>query len=117
MYSPPDIRQLIARVPWRAHTPPTLAAQFDRACLEVKRHEFELRNLDATFGTLAKVLVVAWVIDRWLAPGWRHVWARGIFGSISEIFTAIIDVSDFRRPRRLIIIVLHWSIPSVTFRG
>jgi len=93
MYSPPDIRQLITRIPWREHTPTIVAAHLDKAFLEVKRHEFELRNLDATFGTLAKVLVVAWVIDRWLAPAWRHIWARGIFGSIGEIYTHIKDVS------------------------
>jgi hypothetical protein len=93
MYSPPDIKQLIARIPWREHTPTTIAVHLDKALLEVKRHEFELRNLDATFGTLAKVLVVAWVIDRWLAPAWRHIWARGIFGSIAEIYTHIKDVS------------------------
>ena len=106
----------MTRIPWREHTPTIVAAHLDKAILEVKRHEFELRNLDATFGTLAKVLVVAWVIDRWLAPGWRHIWARGIFGSIVEIYTHIKDVSFKRRLCRLIE-VLYWSIPSFTFRG
>jgi hypothetical protein len=109
MYSPPNIRHLIASFPWREHTPSAITSHIDRALVEIRRHEFELRNLDATFGTLAKVLVVAWVIDRWLAPGWRHVWARGVFGSIAAIFNGIKDVRYLRRPRMQIAdtIVLH----------
>lgn len=97
MYSPPDVRQLISSIPWREHTPSVVAVHLDRVLVEGKKHEIELRNLDATFGTLAKVLVVAWIIDRWLAPAWRHIWARGIFGSLKEIYTYIKDVSTYKK--------------------
>jgi len=100
MYSPPDFRQIISSIPWREHSPSAVTVHLDRASTELQRrfadHEFELRNLDATFGTVAKVLVLAWVIDRWLAPAWRHVWARGILGSVGELYSGIRDVNHLR---------------------
>lgn len=101
MYSPPDFRQIIPSIPWREHSPSAITVHLDRASTDFQRrfadHESELRNLDATFGTVAKVLVLAWVIDRCLAPAWRHVWARGIFGSIVELYKGVRDVSHSHR--------------------
>jgi hypothetical protein len=100
MYTPvihSRARQLVSELEWRNYISPQVANHLDSAVLEFRkwssRHGLQLRDLDRHFSTIAKVLVVAWVIDRWLAPAWRHVWARGIFGSISAIFGAIRDVS------------------------
>jgi sphinganine-1-phosphate aldolase len=102
MYSPPihdRAVELLRTIPWRDHTPATISIHVDRAVAELQKryfdNEFELRKLDATFGTVAKVLVLAWVIDRWLAPAWREVWAKGIFGSLVSIYNLIKEVSSY----------------------
>lgn len=77
--------------------PPDAMRYLDRATAvmeeQYKHHETELGRLDEHFSTIAKVLLIAWIIDRWLAPGWRNLWAKGVTGSIVAIYSYVQDVS------------------------
>ena len=83
-------------IDWRTYVPQEAQQYLDRATILFERqyaeHRTQLDRLDQHFSTIAKILLLAWIIDRWLAPGWRNLWAKGLTGSVIAIYAFIRDV-------------------------
>lgn len=91
------IRQTVFGLDYRGHLPADLLFHYDHVAKYAQKYYDDYRSqiteLDQTFTSVAKALVLVLITQHYILPAWRQLWAVGPIGSLVAVYTAIRDVS------------------------
>ena len=91
------IRETVLGIDYRGHLPADLLFHYDHVAKYAQKYydayRPQITELDQTFTSVAKALVLVLITQHYVLPAWRQLWAVGPIGSLVAVYTTIRDVS------------------------